>query len=160
MSLIERWAYVLAVICYAPLPSTIPSVQQAPAPQHEPAARTRTVISQRLPPLKGDNLNLQVVQVHYGPGESSQTHSHPCPVIGYVLEGAVRMQVHDPASAQPGPVTVYHAGDSFYEAPNGKHLISANASQTEPTTFLATFICDHPTPLTVPAPATQGKPRS
>lgn len=152
MTLIERWAYVLAVICYAPLPSTAPPSSQAQPSQHEPATtQVRTVISQRLPHLKGDNLQLQVVQVHYKPGESSRPHSHPCPVIGYVLEGAVRMQVQAPGSSQPGPVTIYRAGDSFYEDPNGQHLVSANASQTEPAIFLATFVCDHSTPLTVPA---------
>ena len=49
---------------------------------------------------------------------------HPCPVIGYVLHGAVRMQV------KGGPEALYQAGDSFYEAPNGIHLVSKNASAT------------------------------
>jgi quercetin dioxygenase-like cupin family protein len=156
MTLIERWAYVLAVICYAPLPPEPPPAP-APAAQHEHASqRSRTVLSQPLPRLKGDSLRVQMVEVCYGPGESNAAHSHPCPVIGYVLTGAVRMQVQDLGSAQPGPITVYRAGESFYEAPNGRHLVSANASQTEPATFLATFVCDHATELSVPASSPKG----
>jgi quercetin dioxygenase-like cupin family protein len=156
MTLVERWAYVLAVICYAPLPPSPPPSLQAPVTSHEPATRTRTVISQPLPKLDGDNLRVQTVQVHYGPGESSQSHSHPCPVIVYVIEGSVRMQVQDPKDTQPGPIKIYRSGESFYEAPNGRHLISANASDTEAATFLATFICDHTTPLSVPDHSSKG----
>jgi quercetin dioxygenase-like cupin family protein len=47
---------------------------------------------------------------------------------------------------------VYKAGQSFYEAPDSVHLVSANASTKEPARFVAYFVCDHDTPLTVPAP--------
>ena len=146
VTLIERWAYVLAVICYAPLPPRQLHINPAAGPpaQHGPAAQIQTVLSQPLPPLKGDNLKVQVVQVLYAPGGSSQPHSHPCPVIGYVLEGAVRMQV------KGGEEKIYRAGESFYEAPNGVHLVSANASKSLPARFLATFVCDHQAPLTSP----------
>ena len=146
MTLIERWAYVLAVICYAPLPpgSSTSTPPQAPPAQHGPAAQIQTVFSQQLPPLKADNLKVQVVQVRYAPGGSSQQHSHPCPVIVYVLEGAVRMQV------KGGEEKIYRAGESFYEAPNGVHLVSANASKSLPARFLATFVCDHQASLSSP----------
>lgn len=162
MSHAEDWAYLFAIICYAPMTSiSLPvAQQQAPAAvQQAPVARTSTVLSRPLPELNGKNLSVQVVRVHYGPGESSNAHSHPCPVVGYVLEGAVRMQVQDAGKQEAGPVTVYRAGESFYEAPNARHLVSANASQSEPATFLATFVCDHPTPLTVPSPDKNGAGR-
>ncbi|QNI36631.1 cupin domain-containing protein [Edaphobacter albus] len=144
----ERWTWLLAVICYAPVHPYPAITQQAPKTQ-EPSPRS-IVLSQSLPPLRGNNLQVQIVRVHYRPGESSPPHSHPCPVIGYVLEGSLRMQVKPPNAAHPGAVTIYRKGDSFYEDPNGQHLVSANASQSEPATFLATFICDHPTAVTVP----------
>ncbi len=50
------------------------------------------------------------------------------------------------------PEHVYKTGESFYEAPNGVHLVSANASEKEPARFVVSFICDHETPLTVPPP--------
>ena len=46
-------------------------------------------------------------------------HSHPCPVIGYVLEGALRTQV------KGRPEAIYKTGESFYEAPNSVHGISS-----------------------------------
>ena len=55
------------------------------------------------------------------------------------------------------PEAIYKTGDSFYEAPNGVHQISENASSTEPAKFLAWFICDHDTPLSVPSSQSQTK---
>jgi quercetin dioxygenase-like cupin family protein len=118
----------------------------------QPEARSRVVLSQAMPPLDGTHLQVTTVEVTYPPGGSSAPHSHPCPVIGYVLKGAVRMQV------KGGPLSIYKAGDTFYEAPNGIHMVSANASATEPATFLAYFLCDHSAPLSlkVPADKTEG----
>lgn len=149
MNLTDRLAYILAVICYAPLPA-IAASPQTPAQKREPPPRVETVFSHPLPSLDGGHLIVKVVRVSYAPGESSSPHSHPCPVFGYVLQGAVRMQVQEPSASHPGPVTIYRAGESFYESPGGRHLVSANASQTQPAIFTATFVCDHSTPLTTP----------
>ena len=46
----------------------------------------------------------------------------------------------------------YTAGQSFYEAPSGIHQVSANASDKRPARFLAYFICDRETPLSIPVP--------
>ena len=100
-----------------------------------------------LPLLDGRHLKATIVEVRYGPGGSSPAHSHPCAVIGYVVEGELRNQV------QGEPARVYHAGESFYEAPNGVHAVSANASQTDSVRFLAYFTCDRDGPLSVPPPA-------
>jgi quercetin dioxygenase-like cupin family protein len=110
------------------------------------SGRDRVVISHPLPTMDGSHLKATVVEVTYGPGEFSAPHSHPCPVIGYVIEGAVRTKTKGEAEA------VYKAGESFYEAPNGTHEVSANASSTEPAKFLAYFVCDRDTPLSVPPP--------
>jgi quercetin dioxygenase-like cupin family protein len=100
--------------------------------------------SHSLPQMDGRRLRATLVEVNYEPGESDKPHSHPCPVIGYVARGAIRFQV------KGGPETVYKAGESFYEPPNGVHQVSANASDKEPATLIAYFTCDHETPLTVP----------
>jgi quercetin dioxygenase-like cupin family protein len=101
------------------------------------------VLSRELPQLDGAHLKVSVVEVVYAPGGFSQQHSHPCPVIGYVAEGAIRYQVKGEKE------TVYKAGESFYEAANGVHQISANASDKEPARLVAYFLCDHQTPLSV-----------
>lgn len=109
--------------------------------------RARVVFSQALPKLDGDDLKATVVEVNYGPGESSPAHTHPCPVIGYVVEGAIRTQVKGESEM------IYRAGESFYEAPNGIHAVSANAGKAEPAKFVAYFVCDRNTPLSTDVPA-------
>lgn len=106
----------------------------------------RMVFKHALPVLDGGRLTAHLVEVTYAPGEASPVHSHPCAVIGFVIEGVVRMQV------KGEPEAIYKAGQSFYEAPNGVHAVSANASKTKPARFLAYFTCDHETPLTVAKP--------
>ena len=121
--------------------------QQAAFGAHTQAKdRARIVLSHPLPKLDGEHLKATLVEVKYGPAEASPLHSHPCPVIGYVVEGAVRTQV------KGEPEMIYKAGESFYEEPNGIHLVSANASSTEPTKLVAYLICDHDTPVSMDVP--------
>ena len=108
--------------------------------------RARIVISQSLPKLDGDHLKVILVEVNYGPGEASSPHSHPCAVIGYVAEGALRTQV------KGEPERTYGAGESFFEPPNGVHLVSANASSTKPAKLVAYLICDREAPLSIDVP--------
>ena len=87
--------------------------------------------------------------VEYAPGGSSPAHTHPSSAFIYatVLEGAIRSQVND------GPVTVYHAGESFAEMPGDHHAVSANASDTEPARLLAVFVVDtNETSITIDDP--------
>lgn len=106
------------------------------------------VFEHSLPKLDGSNLKVTMVEVIFGPGESSMPHSHPCPVIGYMLEGSLHMKV------KGEPEAIYSAGQSFYEAPNSVHEVAANASRTKAAKFIAYFVCDHKTPLSV-APVSQ-----
>jgi len=116
----------------------------------EQSERARIALTQALPKMDGERLQATLVEVNYGPGEASAAHSHPCPVIGYVAAGALRTEVRGEKEV------VYTAGESFYEAPNGMHLVSANASQTEPAKLIAYFVCDQNAPLSVAAPAGAG----
>jgi quercetin dioxygenase-like cupin family protein len=106
--------------------------------------RARVALSQALPPLDGARLHTRVIEVTYRPGESSEAHSHPCAVMGYVTEGKLRMRV------QSQPDTVYGAGDTFYESPGSVHLVSANASTTERARFVVFVLCEGDQPVSVP----------
>ena len=108
--------------------------------------RARVLETQDLPPVNGNRLRATLVEVNYRPGESSPVHSHSCPVMVYVVSGAIRTQV------QGGPEMVVKAGGTFYEAPNGVHLVSGNASSTEPARMIAWFVCDHDGPLSTDRP--------
>jgi hypothetical protein len=47
---------------------------------------------------------------------------------------------------------IYTAGQSFYENPNGLHLLSANAGTDQRAKFIAFFVCEHRAPLCTVAP--------
>jgi quercetin dioxygenase-like cupin family protein len=136
---------VVVWIAFAPNHATVAQVGSS-ASSNKDSAHARIAFAHALPRLDGTHLKATIVEVTYGPGGSSPPHSHPCPVIGYVIEGALRTQVKGEA------VAIYKAGQSFYEAPNGVHMISANASDKVPVKFLAYFVCDHETPLSVAPP--------
>lgn len=112
-------------------------------------SRAETTLTANLPVLDGQRLRATLMEVTYPPGGANPAHRHPCPVIGYVLEGAVRMQLKGQEEK------VFRAGEAFFESPADVHVISANASQDQPARFLAYFVCDRATSLTLPA--TEGK---
>jgi quercetin dioxygenase-like cupin family protein len=100
------------------------------------AARVTVVYQHELPNVPGKSI--KGVLVEYGPGASSEGHTHPPSAFIYatVLEGAIRSQVND------GPAQTYQAGQSFSELPGDRHRVSANASKTRPAKLLAVFVLD------------------
>ena len=109
---------------------------------HTSAGPGTTILEHTIDGLPG--LQFSVVRVRYGPGESGGPHHHTAPLVGYVVSGALRSRVSD------GPERVYHAGACFYEPANAVHQVSANASATEPVTFIAVFVTTANSVLTVP----------
>lgn len=89
--------------------------------------------------------NLTAVVVVYGPGAKSPAHHHAGSVFAYVLQGAIRSQ-----NSATGPVRVYQAGSSFFEPAGSVHLISENASPSEPARLLAVFVAPAGAQLTSP----------
>jgi quercetin dioxygenase-like cupin family protein len=143
---VAGWAVILGV-AVALSPLGLAQTQSGTVPPGV-KQRARVAFSHLLPKLNGDRLKATVVEVSYGPGESSKPHSHPCAVVGYVTQGSIRTQVKGQLE------TTVKTGESFYEAPNAVHLVSANASQTDPASFLAFFVCDHDAPLSSDVPST------
>ncbi len=151
MNLTRAWISMVTVVCSGLLGTPLAwSQTDLSNDRSQRKDRARRVMSQALPALDGDHLKAVLLEVRYGPGEASTPHSHPCAVVGYVVEGSLRTQV------QGQPEMIYKAGQSFYEVPNGVHLVSANASTTEPAKFLAYFICDRDTPLSIDVPEHSG----
>jgi quercetin dioxygenase-like cupin family protein len=130
----------IAIAALAAMPATAISAQPTAAPA--PYA-----FNNPIPNIPGKSL-LGVV-VSYPPGGKNKSHHHaPSAFItAYVLEGAVRSQVDG------GPVKVYHAGEYFTEKPGAHHMVSENASATEPAKMLAIFVLDTGAqPLSTPDP--------
>ncbi|MDX8514449.1 cupin domain-containing protein [Mesorhizobium captivum] len=103
---------------------------------NDDADSVKLVYDHALPNVPGKSM--KAVLVEYAPGGTSPAHTHPNSAFIYatVLEGAIRSQVND------GPVTTYHAGESFSEFPGDHHAVSENASKTERARLLAIFVVD------------------
>lgn len=107
------------------------------------AGHDHMVFSAPLPNVPGKTLTAVVVE--YAPGGSSPVHRHAGSVFAYVLSGQIRSQ-----NSATGPARVYRAGETFFEPPGSTHLVSANASDTEPASLLAIFVADDHAHLTQP----------
>ena len=82
--------------------------------------------------------SLVAVEVSYPPGGASAPHRHSDSafIYAYVVSGQV-------ASGIEGqPEHTYREGECWYETPGAHHLISRNASNTEPAKLLAVFVVD------------------
>jgi quercetin dioxygenase-like cupin family protein len=132
----------LVILAGALLASLTPGlVSFALAEEH--VGRATLAFSSPLPNAPGKSLTAVVVR--YGPGEASPPHHHAGSVYAYVLSGMIRSQ-----TSVGGPAKVYQAGESFFEPPGSVHLVSANASATEPASLLAIFVADEGAVLTAP----------
>ena len=100
------------------------------------------LIKQRLADVAGKEAS--VITVDYAPGAASDQHFHPGSVFAYVLEGAVVSQL-----GGEQPVT-YSKGQSWYESPKKPHVVSMNASTTEPAKLLVFLLSQESEPLVVP----------
>lgn len=85
-----------------------------------------------------------VFEVTLPPGSDSRPHRHNAHTFVYVLEGKVEMQVEGGELQRLGP------GGTFYESPDDVHLVSRNASDTEPAKILVVFIKMKGAPITEP----------
>lgn len=96
------------------------------------ATQDETLLTAALTRAPGQSL--QALRVTYAPGEASQPHSHDRDAYVYVLQGHVRSQVDGQ------PLRIYAPGESWFEPAGAHHRVSANASSSEPATFLVVFV--------------------
>ncbi|MBX6324248.1 MAG: cupin domain-containing protein, partial [Rhodospirillaceae bacterium] len=89
------------------------------------------LLHQKMPNVPGKTMT--VVAVDYQPGGFSAAHRHPDSgmVFAYAVSGAIRSQVEGEAER------VYRAGESWVEPPGAHHVVSANASASEPARLIA-----------------------
>ena len=98
------------------------------------------ISSHALPNVPGKRVT--IVRVFYGPGGFTPAHRHAGSVTAYVTKGEIRSQLAG------GPVETFGVGQSFFEPPGAVHLVSANASMTEPAELIAVFVADEGAQLT------------
>ena len=129
------------------LPATYDAISNAVAPLCMSAEPTGSAIdkvepigSYALPNVPGKRVT--IVRVFYGPGGFTRPHKHAGSVTAYITKGEIRSQLGG------GPVEVFKVGQSFFEPPGSTHMISANASNTEPAELVAVFVADEGAQLT------------
>jgi quercetin dioxygenase-like cupin family protein len=120
------------------------AIVSLPIAAHETGDETvQPVISTKLPNVPGKSLSAALVT--YPPGGKSGKHHHAGSVFAFVVSGSIRSE-----NSATGPSKVYKAGESFFEPPGSEHLVSENASDTEPASLLAVFVADDDAKLTTP----------
>ncbi len=128
------------------LPSTMDAISAVIEPlcANSAAGSTQDVVepisSHALPNVAGKRVT--IVRVFYGPGGFTPAHRHAGSVTAYVTKGEIRSQLAG------GPVETFGVGQSFFEPPGAVHLVSANASMTEPAELIAVFVADEGAQLT------------
>ena len=75
-----------------------------------------------------------VETVDFAPGEASLPHRHNADLFVYVLQGSIITQV------KGGRTLTLHAGDVFHESPTDVHIVSRNASETQPAKLLVFYV--------------------
>lgn len=118
----------------APLCATSSSAASSPLDKVE------LIASHALPNVPGKRVT--IVRVFYGPGGFTRAHRHAGTVTAYITRGEIRSQLGG------GPVEIFKVGQSFFEPPGTTHLVSANASNTEPAELIAVFVADEGAELT------------
>jgi quercetin dioxygenase-like cupin family protein len=129
------------------LPSTMDAISSVIAPlcaSSDSAGSTLDTVepigSYALPNVPGKRVT--IVRVFYGPGGFTRAHRHAGSVTAYITKGEIRSQLGG------GPVETFKPGQSFFEPPGATHLVSANASNTEPAELIAVFVADEGAELT------------
>jgi quercetin dioxygenase-like cupin family protein len=105
-----------------------------------PLNKVEVIASHALPNVAGKRVT--IVRVSYGPGGFTPAHRHAGSVTAYITKGEIRSQLGG------GPLETFGVGQSFFEAPGSTHVVSANASNTEPAELIAVFVADEGAQLT------------
>jgi quercetin dioxygenase-like cupin family protein len=128
------------------LPVTMNAISGAVAPlcadaaSPSPLDTVEPIGSYALPNVPGKRVT--IVRVFYGPGGFTRPHRHSGSVTAYITKGEIRSQLGG------GPVETFKVGQSFFEPPGSTHLVSANASNSEPAELIAVFVADEGAQLT------------
>src|SRR5881396_3198246 len=134
LAIVAGLAFAFAIGKALPLSfDAISAVIEPLCASSDPAGSTLDTVepigSYALPNVPGKRVT--IVRVFYGPGGFTRAHRHSGSVTAYITKGEIRSQLGG------GPVETFSVGQSFFEPPGSTHLVSANASTTEPAELIA-----------------------
>lgn len=127
-------ALLLAALIAVAVPASAAHADPTPANSGQTPI-VRKIFDQ---PTNVPGKSLEAVSVSYPPGTKSQPHHHAKSafIMADVVSGAIRSQI------EGEPARVYHPGETWSEAPGAHHVISENASATEPAELIAVILVD------------------
>ncbi|KNH44025.1 cupin domain-containing protein [Pseudomonas lini] len=107
----------------------------APAFAHDTAAPSEKITVLQDQMLKNvPDKKAMMIEVDYLPGQSSIAHKHEGTAMAYVLSGEIISQVKGEKAI------TYKAGEFWYEPAGSEHLVSKNASATQPAKLLVFMV--------------------
>ncbi len=116
----------------APLAAIALTVSAAAIAHEGPSEKVTVLQDQMLKNVPGKKALM--IEVDYEPGQSSIAHKHEGTAMAYVISGEIVSQVKGEQ-----PVT-YKAGQYWYEPAGSEHLVSKNASATQPAKLLVFMV--------------------
>jgi len=117
-------------------------ISQVYAHEAAPSEKVKVLQEQMLKNLPGKKA--MMLTVDYAPGQSSIAHRHEGTAMAYVLEGAITSQV------KGEPAITYQPGQFWYEPAGSEHLVSKNASTTEPAKLLVFMVMGEKEAVLIP----------
>lgn len=99
---------------------------------HDPSEKITVLQDELLQNVPGKKA--MMIEVDYKPGQSSIAHKHDGTAMAYVLSGQITSQVKGQKAI------TYKAGEYWYEPAGSEHLISKNASATQPAKLLVFMV--------------------
>ncbi|HEY5210584.1 MAG TPA: cupin domain-containing protein [Stellaceae bacterium] len=103
---------------------------------------TQTNIGQQIHYPRAGIPQITTIIITIPPGAATALHTHPGPLVGYILEGQLEVR------AAGGKVNRYKAGDSFVEALNHAH--AGTNTGAGPLRILVTVVGTKGVPYAIP----------
>jgi quercetin dioxygenase-like cupin family protein len=99
---------------------------------HDPSEKVTVLQDEMLKNVPGKKALM--IEVDYQPGQSSIAHKHEGTAMAYVISGEIVSQV------KGEPAKTYKAGEFWYEPAGSEHMVSKNASATQPAKLLVFMV--------------------
>jgi quercetin dioxygenase-like cupin family protein len=120
----------LLLTAAALLPIALAGAQENATAGHE---AVHPLFEHSLPNAEGKTFTSVVVE--FPPAARALPHRHGTAfVYAYVLAGSVRSRLDD------GATRTFHTGENWFEMPGAHHVLTENASATQPAKLLVVFV--------------------
>ncbi|HEY6334145.1 MAG TPA: cupin domain-containing protein [Blastocatellia bacterium] len=85
--------------------------------------------------IGGKNVtSVDVREIRFEPAQQTGRHFHPCPVVGYIVEGTAVYQIDGQTEK------ILPTGSAFYEPADTVIAKFDNASDSQPMTFITCYL--------------------